>query len=290
MALLVATLPFNASADTQDQEFPMPALPEQFDSEVARADYIVTHFWDRVKLDTAIKNRAGFSRAFNNYVMQMPFATESVTKASIDKLTKAFAKDPSGMLTLAEIAEETLYSPSAIITSDDFYLPFAKAVVNSKKISSANKARFARQAKILEGCKIGVSAPDFEFQTLNGERHKLSDFKGKHIILFINDPECDDCALARVRLSVDGNINRFIDAKQLELISIYPNEPDDEWRTAAATYNPRWIIGASDKIDDILDMRSTPTIYYLSPDLTILSKTISVEQLLTGFERISSKN
>lgn len=272
------------------EEFPMPSLPETFETAVDRANYVVTHFWDRVKLNTAIKNKEGFTDAFTRYVLETPMADASVTHESIDALIKKFEKDPEGMLALGIIAEKTLYSPEAVIISDDFYLPFATAVAKAKKIPSADKARFARQAAILSACRVGMTAPEFKFTTLDGKTHSLSEYAGKYVILFINDPGCDDCSLARVRMSVDSNINKFIDEGQLTLLSIYPDQPDDEWREAAASYNPRWVTGYSTDIDDRIDMRTSPTIYYLNSHLNILSKSISVQQLIDGFDRVNAKS
>lgn len=291
--IFAITLPFICfsvgHASASSDEFPMPSIPEKFDSPVDRADYIVTHFWDRVKLNTAIKNRDGFNDAFSKYVMQMPMASAAAAQNSVSALIKAFEKDPKGMLMLAETAERYLYSPESIIVSDELYLPFAQAVVKAKKLSSAEKARFARQVDILAGTKVGGEICDFSFVTTDGKNHKLSDYKGKYIVVFVNDPDCDECRLARVRLSTETAINSFIDKGQLVFISIYPDEPTDEWRKQVSSYNKRWVVASSENVDDVLDLRSTPSIYYINPKMKILSKTIAVDQLIDGFIRANSK-
>lgn len=287
IALTVVCSVCPLSAQSTDNEFQMPVLPEEFESESARANYMVTHFWDRIKLDNAIKNTEGFKNAFANYIMYTPFADADVTHASIDNLIKAFDKNPDGLLALAQIAEEALYSPDGMFRSDEFYLPFASAIAKAKKISQPDKARYIRQSKILSDCQVGHHVPELKFTKADGTKAKLSDYTDKYLILFVNDPDCDDCTLARVRLTVDSAINKFINAGKLNLVSIYPDEPDDEWRTAVSSYNPRWIVGATSEIDDIFDLRSTPTIYYINPEGIILSKSITVEQLLEGFSRIA---
>ncbi len=290
LCLLIALSVSKTSAQSAGKdEFPMPSLPENFETSVDRANYVVTHFWDRIKLNSAIKNREGFTEAFNRYILETLMAEASVTHASIASLIKKFEKDPEGLLELARIAEKTLYSSEAVITSDDFYLPFASAVAKAKKISKADKARFVHQANILSSCKLGEVAPDFKFTTLDGKAHRLSEYAGKYVIIFINDPDCSDCSLAKVRLSIDNNINNFIDDGRIIFLSIYPDEPSDEWRAAATSYNQKWVIGASAEVEDMLDMRTVPTIYYLNSSLQILSKSISVQQLLDGFERVNSK-
>lgn len=286
LIFLANTAIMSAQSPTFEQEFPLPAMPESFENSTEQANYMVTHYWDRVNLSTAIKNRADFEIAFQRYIFQTPMASYNVSLQSIEKLIAAYSKDPKSLLTLAEIAEASLYSPDAIFNSDEMYLPFVNAVVANKKISKAEKARFQHQATLLNGCKVGAEAPDFTFLTPDGRNMKLSEVTGRHIILFVNDPDCDDCALARVRLSADPNINHFLEQGKLAVVSIYPDAPNDEWRQAVAAYNPLWIVGASEQIDDLYDTRSTPTIYYLNPARVILSKSMTVDQLLTAFHQI----
>lgn len=274
-----------AKGETTD-EFPMPAMPDTFATMTDQSNYIVTHFWDRVKLNTAIKNREGFSEAFARYIFNTTLADYDVTMSSIDMLIKSMEKDPKSLLALGEIAEGALYGEGATIVADEYYLPFAKAVVKSKKLSSAEKARFIREVSILEGNKVGAEVPDLEFMLLDGSKGRMSDYRGKYVILFVNDPDCDDCRLARLRLSTDTTINRYLRSGQVALISLYPDAPDEEWRQSAASYNPLWVVGASDKADDVLDLRSTPTLYYINSKGMILSKSITPEQIIDGFNRL----
>jgi peroxiredoxin len=43
------------------------------------------------------------------------------------------------------------------------------------------------------GLRIGTVAPDFELPDLAGERHKLSDFRGKDLLLIFFNPQCGFC-------------------------------------------------------------------------------------------------
>lgn len=290
LLLLSTLLPGNSSAQSSfESEFPLPVVPEEIGSYAEQAEYMVTHFWDRVKLNTAINNRDGFARAFATYISQMPLASNDVIQESLSKLVKSFEKDPKGLLSLALIAEDALYSDNALLYSDEIYLPFVKAVVKSKKISGADKARFQRQAKIIEGNMVGHAVPDLKFRTIDGKSHTLSEYKGRYIILFVNDPDCEDCRIARLRLSTDSSINSFIDDGKLYFISIYPDEINDEWIASVSNYNKRWVVGASVEADEVLDLRATPTIYYINQMGDILSKSITPEQLIEGFNRIHKK-
>lgn len=269
--------------------FSYPEPPEELVTLQDRTSYLVTHFWDKCNLQSAILNREAFKGAFMDYVSFMPYAKATDVYESIARLISAYEKSPEHLLTLAEIAEDAVYNGEAEFMSDEIFLPFAKAVVENKKISKAKKARLAHEAKILEQTQVGMVAPELKITLRDGSTSQLSDTRGAHVLLFVNDPDCDDCRTTRIRLSADHNINQLLDDGLLRIVSIYPDTYTEEWVQSVANYNPRWIVGAAPDIDDIYDLRTTPTLYYLNPEGVILSKTLEPNNLLEAFHVVNSK-
>jgi peroxiredoxin len=63
------------------------------------------------------------------------------------------------------------------------------------------------------GLRIGTVAPDFELPDLAGERHKLSDFRGKDLLLIFFNPKCGFCTKMAgdlAALPLDGESGRAI--------------------------------------------------------------------------------
>src|SRR5262245_58588870 len=63
------------------------------------------------------------------------------------------------------------------------------------------------------GLRIGAVAPDFELPDLAGERHKLSDFRGKDLLLIFFNPKCGFCtkmAEDLAALPLDGENGRAV--------------------------------------------------------------------------------
>lgn len=275
--------------DSNTRLFPYPEPPAELETLSDRTSYLVQRFWDKCNLNSAILKRDQFKQAFVDYVSFMPYADAEVVHESIDNLIAKFAKDPERLLTLAEIAEETVYNEDGEFISDEIYLPFAEAVVRNKKISSARKARFAHQVSILNQSQVGMTAPEISFTRPDGSKGNLSEIHGSYILLFFNDPDCDDCRMARVQLSADYNLNQLIDDGYIKVVSIYPGEADADWIESVKDYNPRWIVGAAADVDDHYDMRDPPVIYYLNGQHKILSKTLLAENLLTAFSEVNHK-
>lgn len=270
----------SSSIFAEDIFFQYPQAPENLTSLTQRANYVVEHFWDKCNLTSAFSSRAKMTKAFQDYITYMQFASKDTTLISINKLIKEVQKKPKNMLTLAQIAEETLYGDSAIFWSDELYLQFATAVNNTKKLSKAEKARYKHQETVLTNSLVGSIAPNFKITTPDGNELQFDSIKAPAIILFFNDIECTDCRLAKVRLATDINLNKLIDRGVIKIVSIHPGEASEEWITEANNYPKNWIVGACEDIYDMFDMRTTPTIYQLDDKHKIVAKNLNVDGIL----------
>lgn len=276
--------------DRPNTYFQYPQVPENLENLSDRANFFIENFWQRCNFKSAFSSRQKMEQAFSDYVTFMPYADAEVVHKSIDNLIAQVSKNPKNLLTLGEIAENTLYGDTAKIVCDECYLPFAKAVAENRRIGKAEKARFEYQAKALAGSQVGMVAPDFTYTTPQGTSGKLSELPDNaYVLLFINDPDCDECELARVRLAADPNLNDLIESGALKVLSIYPGEVNDEWIERTKIYNPKWVVGANPDIDTIYDMRQPPVIYYLNKKHEILSKSFNIDNLLEAFRQVNTK-
>lgn len=291
LTLLAATACHTVTAQTSTEHyFPYPTVPENLVTLTERSNFFLENFWNHCNFKSAFSSKAKMQGAFNDFVTFMPYADAEAVHAAIGKLLKSVGKNPRNLLTLAEMAEGALYSDTAKVVCDECYLPFAKAVAENRKISKAEKARFEYQAKALGGSQVGMTAPDFAYTSPDGTTGRLSDLPaGAYVLLFFNDPDCDDCELARVRLAADYNLNDLIDKGLIKVLSIYPGEPTDEWKAKTETYNKKWIVGAAPEVDEIYDMRNPPVIYYINGQHSILSKTFAIDNLIEAFRVVRNK-
>lgn len=278
-----------AAVAADDQLFPYPVAPDEMETMTERTNFVIEHFWDRCNMKSAFSTKQKLYKAFKDYINIIPYADAEVVHASVDRLIASVKKEPKNLLTLAEFAEATLYADTAEIISDEVYLPFAKAVAECKKIKPAEKARFEHHARILAASQVGMTAPDFSFTDFDGNKHNFNEVSGGHVLLFFNSSDCDDCSFARVRLSADYNINDLISRGLLKVVSIHPGDNDSEWAATASKYPDNWIVGASADVDQVYDMRNPPVIYYLDREHKILSKSMTIDQLINAFAIVNAK-
>lgn len=291
LILLGALFCGSFSAQAADNELiPRPQPPDTLLNLQPRCDFIITRFWDRCNFEQAVLHTDELNRAFGEWVSVIPHASADSVHAAIDKVIARVAKSGPNTLRLAELAENWLYSDTAEYRSEEVYLPFAKAASSHKKISKAEKARFAQQAKTIETSGLGATVPDLQFTRPDGSKGNLGEASGSSVLIFINDPDCSDCNMARVRLSADYNTNQLIKEGELTIVSIYPGEPGDQaWLDAAKSMPDTWIVGAMPDADLYFDIRESPTFLFLNKGHKVLAKYMPVDHYLNAFRIVNSQ-
>ncbi len=266
--------------------FPYPVPPADLQRLDERCDYLVSHFWDRCDFKSAMSKTEKLSNTFGDWIGFMPYATADTVYAAIDRLMYKVRKSGRQVLHLARLAERWAYCDTASFYSDDVYYPFAKAAASNSKISSADRARFESQVRIIDNTRVGKRMQHLDFVTPDGREMTLDSVRTQVILIFFNDHDCDDCALARVRLSADHNVNALIKAGVLTVLSIEPAEASTEWHVAAASYPDNWIVGAAADADAWFNLRTSPAFYLIDARHKVLAKDFPVEGAMRSIAAI----
>lgn len=286
--LLAVLVPRVSHAQSDDTLFPYPTVDSDSKMSLSeRCNYLVYNFWDRCNIKESFSALNKLDKAFGTWLSFMPYATADTVHLAIDRYIASVDKAaPKEMLQVGKMAERWLYTDSSSYFSEELYEPFCEAVVKNKKVSKADKARFMAQLQILQSSGLGKIVPPISYETPSGEKHNLGDVVASRVILFFNDPDCFDCRLLKTRLAVDHNLNWLLEHGLVKLVSIYPSEPDDEWRADAAGYPATWEVGASADIDTYFSLQSTPSLYYLDGKHKVLGKDVPDDNLLYALGQI----
>lgn len=287
--ILLSIFVASISAAAQDKSFfQLPIIPDSLQLLQERTDFMVKHYWDFCDLKKAFSSRDKMAEAFDTYLSFMPYASADVVYASVDNFMKKISKDGKNVLFIGELAEQKLYSDTAIIQSDELFLRFANAVVNNKKVDKTAKLRYQHLVNIVSNSQPGKIAPSFEYTDIyNGTGTFTVDTTKVCTVLFFNDPECSDCNMARIRLNADAITRILIEKGKVDIVSIYASEPNQEWIEQAMDYPKEWLTVASEEVNDLYDMRSTPVFYLLNPNGAIVLRTYSVDDIITIMTRLN---
>ncbi|MBL8519794.1 MAG: thioredoxin family protein [Betaproteobacteria bacterium] len=113
-------------------------------------------------------------------------------------------------------------------------------------------ALFASSA--LAAATVGQAAPDFSLTDLNGKAVKLSDFKGKHVVLEWNNPHCPFVVKHYDSGNMPGLQSKY-DAK------------DTVWLTLNSTHPSHQDFMSADKLKGYLaDKKAAPDAYLTDPE------------------------
>jgi len=283
---LIIALAAQAAHGADGDLFPYPVPPADMASLQERCDYLVTHFWDRADIKSAMSKSEKLNNTFGDWIGFMPYASADTVYSAIGRLMHKVRKSGPQALHLARLAENWVYSDTSQYHSEDIFYHFAKAAADNHKIGGADRARFERAARIIDNTRQGGRLKHLTWVTRDGNKASIDTIHTQVILLFFNDTDCDDCALARVRFSADHNINKLISSGLLTVLSIEPAEASAEWREAAAGQPDNWIKGACDDADEWYELRSTPAFYLLDARHKVLAKGYNTDGIIRALAAV----
>ena len=278
---VICTIAYSAKAETITIEplFEYPIAPEELETLTAKSNWLMQHFWDNMdfKKKGAV-DQIALNDAMKIYALPMQWAEKSEVDKSVNNLISKIAKNPTLQVQFTKAAEENLYGQRAQIWIDEIYIKFIEGLLKNKKLSDARKVRYRRQLNILNNTLVGNTAPSFDFVTPTGNPGRYQPI-GVFTIIEFGDPDCDDCRHAKLKMETNVRFSSLVDRGLVNILFIIP-DPNDGWQTKLAGYPSKWVIGASDTVADVVDIRTTPSFLIVGKDGKIIAKNASVEQAM----------
>ena len=128
--------------------------------------------------------------------------------------------------------------------------------------------------------EVGKAAPDFTLTDINGNKHSLSDFKGKTVVLEWVNPECP---FVVKHYEKSGNIPKTQKASVadgvvwLQINSGHAGAQGDfgpdqvkSWMTKNSVASTAYFRDSDGKVGKMYDARTTPHMYIVNPEGTLV--------------------
>ena len=158
-------------------------------------------------------------------------------------------------------------------------LPQLKELFNSLspaiRNSSAGKA-FAERVVRMEKTAVGSPAPDFTENDVNGKPVRLSDFRGKYVLLDFWASWCSPCR--KENPNVVKAFNKYKD-RNFTIISVSLDQTRDPWLAAIKKDNLDWthvsdLKGFDDAAANLYEVHAIPDNYLIDPSGKIIAKSL----------------
>lgn len=135
-----------------------------------------------------------------------------------------------------------------------------------------------RQPRFSGGDKV----PDIEVALANGQRAKLSDFKGKYVLLQFWGSWCGPCRQENPQLV---QLYQKYHAKGFEIFSIGIEQNQNQWKNAIAADHLEWPYHTMESVDfdgslaKQFNIKSIPTTFLLNPQGVIMGVSLNPDYL-----------
>ena len=261
--------------------FAYPMAPDTCTNLESRCNYIITHFWDGYDISKPISDETAFEETFRDFVDFFRYAHRNIVMNTVGDLMNKAQSNTSNLLKLGEVAERALYGTEAEFWSDEVYVAFIKPLAGNKNLPKQVRERYASQLARINSVQLG-EVLDFEYIGADGLKHRLSDLTECEsvILLFLDDSM--DSKIGRLRLSTDVALNALLESGNAKLVCLTMNPYSADWAAEATGYCENWTVGCDENLLKQLDLRVFPCCYVLDNQHAIVSKSLSVEGLMSA--------
>lgn len=276
-------------AYAETRELPLPEIPSDLSTRSEKMVYLLTHFWDGMEWEhaTATNDPLYLEQNLSNFFSVVAVADSVEGSQGVKMLMQKSAPFPDVKKTIGDLAETYLYNPTSPYYNAESYILFADYLRTDTLTDQATRERAEYAHSQIMKNRIGNRATDFEFADMIGSIHRLSATANTaplKLLLFY-DTDCHDCHKLRDLLIHNKDAETLTSSGLMQIIAIEAYGADREhWLHDARQWPEGWIIGRSPEgevdAEEIYVLLTTPSIYMLDQNYTVVAKDLTTEQLL----------
>lgn len=248
-------------------------------------------FWDNVDFsDVRLLSTPVIANKLKRYINELtPQQPDSIKKAASQLIDRTlnypeyFQYFANWIMLQYEPDKTTLMDPQAVfVHMAQNYFTYDRAFWSDSTEIYAIQLRAHEMAQSL----VGQKGPDVRAPGVDGKIRAISDIKTPYVLVYMFDPNCDQCAIETPKLV---QWYRQWKNKGVTIYSIALNTNDAEWKNYIATKGLGDWVNVHDPSNKSIYatyfVDHTPELYVLDANRTIIAKNLKVDQLNTVLER-----
>lgn len=265
--------------------YPLPDVPSSLKEPGDRANYLVSHFWEKAPLAKINLNEdeSLLEQSFVDFLSVIPYADIDHRKLGINFLMDNTFENRPVFDFLFGLAEKYLYQEDSPMRNDDIYAIFIANLIANPQLSDSEKLRPQFQLEAIEKNHPGQKANDFKFQLIDGSSLSLYDIKSDNdILLMFYDPDCDHCRDTIDSLISNQGFMDYVKNGNLKVVAIYSGDDKMLWEETYSSLPSEWLVGYEDgtlQDEDLYIIRSLPSVYLLDKDKIVKVKEMGSENI-----------
>ena len=135
--------------------------------------------------------------------------------------------------------------------------------------------------------RVGEKATNFGYVTKNGRRETLHSVKGDYILVYFNDPACDECKAMKTELEASPNVSKAVADGSLKILAVSVDGKKDEWTKESVPV--KWIDACDDKNviagRELYDLPNLPVLYLLDRSHRVVQKNTNIAKVEEMLEK-----
>lgn len=276
---LGAAVSVQAQQRTEKPAFRLPDIPAALTTPEARAEYLSLHYWDHFDFaDTRLISRPEITeQAFVDFISILPYSPKA--QAAVDTLVNRSLAGEEMFYHFISLADKYLYEPNSPMHDEELHILVLRAQVENPRLAEIDKIRPRHLLTIALKNRPGDVAEDFAVTCRDGSRKRLSEIEAEYILLYFNDPDCEECRRMKQRLASSSAVNALLESGRLKLLSVCVEGKTAAWDKAA--FPAGWIDGydAGQRLtrESVYDLKAMPSLYLLDGEKRVILKDAPLE-------------
>lgn len=269
----------------QPREFRHVLIPDHLTEIADRASFLAPVFWHNFDFsDTGwLDSPELIETNFATYISVIHHTSPTAANASVRAmLTRALMEDETGKMYrhFVELFHRYLLDPNSPFRNEELYIPVVEHIIENDFNDFAILTRAQLDLEMLLNNRVGTIANDFTFTTADGVRGSLHRLNRPFTIIYFHNPGCPACEEASHMMRSSPLINSMLEARRLDVLTIFTDEDLDSWRMHSDHVSPSWI-NAHDyprviRNQQLYALRAIPSFYLLDREKRVLLRDTDV--------------